>query len=87
LYGHYGITRESKTPATMLHKLLIKAIEQEVTGKAWEVWKIMLPLMMLPGATFVGFSEYKEKIFKREKTFTEISNEAIEQELTGMIRR
>ena len=87
MHGHYGITAQSKTNSRTLGKLLIGALEHEATDKAWEMWKSLFPLMVSGLMKFIDFNEYKTKIFKREKRYTEISNDAIEQEISALVRR
>lgn len=63
-----------------INKLIIKAVERQNDEKAWDMWVTKYPLMITGQIEKEEFKDFKNKIFKSKKKYTEISNEEIEKE-------
>jgi hypothetical protein len=85
LHSHYGITGSTELSCNRLVDLLKDAVIREINDKKYELWKSMLPMMMLKLVPFIPFEEFT--LSPGQKQYSDISNEAIEAEMSGVIEQ
>lgn len=66
-----------------LNRLLVKASEKENENLIFDLWKSLYPKMMTGQIEFIAFSEFKEKLSKKQTS--DISYEEIEKEMDRVI--
>ncbi|MBO0962493.1 hypothetical protein J1P26_22625 [Neobacillus sp. MM2021_6] len=66
-----------------LNRLLLKASEKENENLIFDLWKSLYPKMMMGQIEFIAFSDFKEKLSKKQTS--DISYEEIEKEMDLVI--